>query len=109
MRGLAALSVVVYHTYIILMEPQYGGHVLFAPVARHGVLGVSFFFVLSGFIISSAHWRDIGQPAAISRYAVRRAPDLPRLLGLPDDVPDRGGLGHWPSGFLLGCMESYIC
>ncbi len=34
--------------------------------------GVDFFFVLSGFIISWAHWSDIGRRERLGRYAVRR-------------------------------------
>ena len=71
-RGAAAVAVAFYHVYIILMEPQYGGTVVFQPVARYGFLGVSFFFVLSGFIILMAHKRDIGRPLSSGRYVYKR-------------------------------------
>ncbi|QPM92547.1 acyltransferase family protein [Pseudooceanicola algae] len=73
MRGIAAVAVVFYHVYIILMEPEYGAEVLFRPVARYGFLGVSFFFVLSGFIIFMAHRRDLGRPGSIPVYLYKRA------------------------------------
>lgn len=72
MRGIAAVAVAFYHVYIILMQPEYGAQVVFQSVARHGFLGVSFFFVLSGFTIALAHHKDIGRPHAISKYFKRR-------------------------------------
>lgn len=72
-RGFAAMAVVFYHVYIILMEPQYGENVIFQPVARYGFLGVSFFFVLSGFIILMAHKKDVARPKAVPLYAFKRA------------------------------------
>lgn len=69
-RGIAALAVAVYHTYLILYQktgvPQFSG------VAQFGYLGVPFFFVLSGFIIALAHHRDIGRPVALREYAFKR-------------------------------------
>ncbi|AJY46976.1 acyltransferase family protein [Martelella endophytica] len=73
LRGLAALAVVCYHTYIILMEPQYGSHVVFQGFAKYGFLGVSFFFVLSGFIIYLAHDKDLGVPSSVPTYIYKRA------------------------------------
>jgi len=72
MRGLAAVAVVFYHVYIILMSPEYGEHVVFQQLARHGFLGVGFFFVLSGFIIFMAHARDIGRPSTVPTYVYKR-------------------------------------
>jgi peptidoglycan/LPS O-acetylase OafA/YrhL len=37
-----------------------------------GRSGVDIFFVLSGFLISLLHWRDIGNPSRVGRYAKRR-------------------------------------
>jgi len=73
MRGLAAVAVVFYHTYIILRQPEYGGNEIFASFAKHGLLGVNFFFILSGFIILLAHRKDVGQPEKAPRYLYRRA------------------------------------
>ena len=69
-RGIAALAVAVYHTYLILYQKT--GVAQFSGVAQFGYLGVPFFFVLSGFIIALAHHRDIGQPAALRDYAFKR-------------------------------------
>lgn len=72
MRGFAALAVVFYHVYIILQQPEYGGQIVFGNFANHGLLGVNFFFVLSGFIILMAHEKDIGEQSRIPRYLFRR-------------------------------------
>ncbi|MBD8066792.1 acyltransferase [Devosia sp. PTR5] len=72
MRGVAALAVVAYHTHLILAQPEYGGREIFADWAAKGWVGVNFFFVLSGFIILSAHRADIGVPRAVPRYVWRR-------------------------------------
>jgi peptidoglycan/LPS O-acetylase OafA/YrhL len=72
LRGIAAISVAFYHVYIILMQPEYGGNVVFQPFARFGFLGVSFFFALSGFIIFTAHWKDLGTPRSIPTYLYKR-------------------------------------
>ncbi|WP_375285504.1 acyltransferase family protein [Sphingomonas sp.] len=72
LRGIAAAAVAVYHTHLILAKPEYGGVAVFGSVAGYGWLGVNFFFVLSGFIILLAHFRDIGQPARAGPYAWRR-------------------------------------
>ncbi|SUB02266.1 Uncharacterized protein conserved in bacteria [Pannonibacter phragmitetus] len=71
-RGLAACYVAFYHVYIILMEPQYGSNTVFRDFSRHGFLGVAFFFVLSGFIISLAHVGDIGRQDGLPSYLRKR-------------------------------------
>lgn len=72
-RGVAALLVVLYHAERALALPQYVGHAPWAGVTRFGHAGVDFFFVLSGFIIFHVHGSDLGRPAALPRYAARRA------------------------------------
>jgi exopolysaccharide production protein ExoZ len=72
LRGFAALAVVFYHTYMILLLPEYGGIRVFETLASRGWLGVNFFFVLSGFIIFYAHRADVGHREALPRYAWRR-------------------------------------
>jgi exopolysaccharide production protein ExoZ len=71
-RGIAALMVVAYHATRSLSLPQYLGHVPFGNALGFGHAGVDFFFVLSGFIITHAHARDIGQPQRLNRYLWRR-------------------------------------
>lgn len=72
MRGLAAAAVAVYHTHLILAQPEYGGISVLETVASRGWLGVNFFFVLSGFIIIFAHAKDVGKPRQIVNYLWKR-------------------------------------
>ncbi|ADU13850.1 acyltransferase family protein [Asticcacaulis excentricus] len=72
LRGLSALYVVFYHVYIIYMQPEYGSKTLYQDIAKHGFLGVCFFFVLSGFIICSAHLKDIGIKEKLIPYVKKR-------------------------------------
>ena len=69
-RGLAVLLVVLYHGNNIVAR-RYG----LAPlndVFSFGFSGVHLFFVLSGFIILTAHIRDIDTPARLGWYVKRR-------------------------------------
>ena len=72
MRGLAAVAVAVYHTHLILAQPEYGGVDVLGAVASRGWLGVNFFFVLSGFIIMFAHINDVGKPDRVGNYLWKR-------------------------------------
>ncbi len=69
-RGLAAVAVVFFHTWLIIFE--YSGIRIFEPVAVYGFLGVNYFFILSGFIIMMAHQRDISKPDRTVHYLNRR-------------------------------------
>lgn len=70
-RGIAAVFVLVSHANAIVGEPRFYGREIWPTFFRFGA-GVDFFFVLSGFIIAWAHWRDIGRPQRLRHYAVRR-------------------------------------
>ncbi len=77
MRAIAALAVVAFHTHIILSRPEYGGiGSAISVIAAKGWIGVNFFFVLSGYIISFAHKDDIGKRARIPNYLFKRATRL---------------------------------
>lgn len=71
-RALAALAVVLFHLSICMGLARYAGNPVFRDYTRHGDLGVDFFFVISGFIILFAHFKDVGKPAAWSHYIYRR-------------------------------------
>jgi peptidoglycan/LPS O-acetylase OafA/YrhL len=67
-RAVAALSVVVFHANgvrILLNLPNY----LWLSIFIHGV---DFFFVISGYIIFQVHRPDIGVPAAMRPFAIKR-------------------------------------
>ena len=72
-RGVAALLVIVFHCSKAIFShreywPRDPLHHLFA----WGHLGVELFFVISGFIILQAHWRDIGQATRLGSYVRKR-------------------------------------
>ncbi|WP_161489704.1 acyltransferase family protein [Sphingobium yanoikuyae] len=71
-RGFAALAVAAYHLSIMFGDPRFGFSPVLSNFTDHGYLGVDFFFVLSGFIILSAHTRDIGVPAQAGQFFLKR-------------------------------------
>lgn len=71
LRGIACLSVVVYHMAEMENLHASGGHFL-RPVLWFGYAGVDLFFVLSGFLIASTNRHELGQAAALPRYLFRR-------------------------------------
>jgi peptidoglycan/LPS O-acetylase OafA/YrhL len=75
-RGLAALGVVIFHANA--SARFFGGPTFpFLGVLEHGV---DFFFVLSGFIIYTAHGDDIGKPHRLATYIKKRIIRLFPLL-----------------------------
>jgi len=71
-RALAALLVVLFHLGLIVADAKYFDVPWVATPFRWGDAGVEFFFVLSGFIIASAHAGDISRPARLIPYLQRR-------------------------------------
>jgi peptidoglycan/LPS O-acetylase OafA/YrhL len=71
-RAFAAIFVILSHASAIMAQPRFFGVQLWDGRLEKFGAGVDFFFVLSGFIISWAHWSDIGDPARIAHYASRR-------------------------------------
>jgi exopolysaccharide production protein ExoZ len=71
-RGIAAALVVLHHTGSIMSQPRFYGAHPFGGLFQNFNVGVDFFFVLSGFIITWVHWRDIGVPERLPVYAWRR-------------------------------------
>jgi exopolysaccharide production protein ExoZ len=71
-RGVAACGVLAHHLDLLLQEPRYLGRQVWSGLLFPGYHGVDFFFVLSGFIITYAHWSDIGKTGRLRTYAARR-------------------------------------
>src|SRR5271166_6887268 len=67
-RGLAALLVACLHAGASI-DKYYGYDI---GVVHNFGAGVDFFFVLSGFVITYAHWRDIGRPERVKTYYIKR-------------------------------------
>ena len=72
-RAFAALLIVLFHNsfYIFALDKYWGSD------PTHGIFkfshaGVHFFFVLSGFIITHAHWRDLGRSSTLPKYLLKR-------------------------------------
>ena len=70
-RGIAALLVVLYHA-ALHVEGDVPGSSVLSGLPHFGHAGVDFFFVLSGFIISFVHRKDLGRPARLGHYLERR-------------------------------------
>lgn len=66
-RGLAACMVMVSHAYVVRPLP-----IDAEMTDQLGVIGVGFFFVLSGFIMMHVHGDDIGRPDTVAPFAWRR-------------------------------------
>lgn len=58
-RFIAALIVVIYHSGSIISQPRFYGEHAFGGILTH-FTGVSFFFVLSGFLLGWVNWKAIG-------------------------------------------------
>ncbi len=72
-RAIAALLVLLFHnSRSIFALGKYLGYEPLGPVFDFGDAGVNFFFVLSGFIILHAHWRDLGQAGRLGSYLWKR-------------------------------------
>jgi exopolysaccharide production protein ExoZ len=68
MRGAAALSVVVSHALSASAGNGKFGPSHFHGLVTSGVVGVLFFFTLSGFVMATSHGSEIGNPRAIPRF-----------------------------------------
>jgi exopolysaccharide production protein ExoZ len=71
-RGIAALMVVMVHAMAMLSGPADYGVRIWGGLPQFGRAGVDFFFVLSGFIISYVHARDVGRPEAFGSFWMKR-------------------------------------
>ena len=72
LRGIAALLVVLMHTGDILHGANAYDAAPFAGFFAFGRAGVDFFFVLSGFIITFVHFRDLGRPGSFPTFWRKR-------------------------------------
>lgn len=71
-RALAAFVVVLMHSASLMRVEHFSGHIGLGGIFEFGYVGVDFFFVLSGFIITYVHYADIGRPDRIPSYLWRR-------------------------------------
>ena len=71
-RGIAAVFVVLFHLGLTISLDKYFGIKEFSIPFLFGGAGVEYFFVLSGFIIYSAHAHEVSQPWKILSYIKKR-------------------------------------
>ena len=72
-RAVAAFLVVLTHNSgSIFDRAKYFPSNPTGHVFDFGQRGVEFFFVLSGFIIMSVHWKDLGRPGRAGRFLFKR-------------------------------------
>ncbi|MDD5460853.1 MAG: acyltransferase [Methylococcales bacterium] len=71
-RAIAAMLVVLFHLGGNIAKEKYFGIQAFSIPFSFGSAGVEFFFVLSGFIIFTAHRNDIFQPHKLASYIRKR-------------------------------------
>lgn len=71
-RGIAALLVVIHHTYASFAHFNNLDIPVLAFIAKIGKLGVDFFFVLSGFIITYTTFKYRGDKSYFKKYAFNR-------------------------------------
>jgi exopolysaccharide production protein ExoZ len=113
-RALAAAGVAAFHLSVTMGVERYGGVPVFADLTRQGFRGVDFFFVLSGFIIFFAHFKDLGTPAAWKEYVYRRFVRVYPiywiytagivallLLGFGTEAKTPEGFGDWLTSWTL--------
>lgn len=77
-RGVAAIIVVLWHCMLALIPHWYdelGGRIWFGLI--HGAAAVTFFFVLSGFVLTRGYWLHRND-AKLARSIIKR---WPRLAG----------------------------
>jgi peptidoglycan/LPS O-acetylase OafA/YrhL len=74
LRGIAALSVVIFHCFRVPDPALFGSaQRLFIRVAGAGQFGVNLFFVLSGFLITGLLLDSRNRPDYYKRFYIRRA------------------------------------
>jgi exopolysaccharide production protein ExoZ len=67
------ILVVLFHANGLMNDPNYFGvPVTFISRWNYGYMGVDLFFVISGFIIYHVHHTDIGRPAGLRQYLLKR-------------------------------------
>lgn len=71
-RGIAALIVVLMHSANLMRVEHLSGHIGLNGLFNFGYVGVDFFFVLSGFIITYVHAHELGDPKCLPAYLWRR-------------------------------------
>jgi exopolysaccharide production protein ExoZ len=70
-RGFAAIMVMLYH-YAGTLQTKFSIIPFNINIFEPGHVGVSFFFILSGFIIFYVHQNDFGKPQLVKNFFIKR-------------------------------------
>lgn len=105
-RGLAAIGVVMYHACLFTERQTH--QVLLGGFYHLGELGVDFFFVLSGFIITFIHGAELGKPEYALRYLCRRFFRVYPLLFILTSVKLALELVTWQRGGMAPNLSRII-
>ncbi len=105
-RFLAASIVAIAHLLLFInARAATPADQLFGGVEAPGALGVQYFFVLSGFVMMSAHYRDFGRWRSVPKFWWRRACRIYPMYWLALAIPIYYLYGMMTPHFSFGLLS----
>src|SRR4051812_20331148 len=105
LRFFAALAVFAFHANILLVHTRFEG---LRDLASPGMVGVSFFFMLSGFVLTWS-WRDRPYSGYLRRRLARIVPAtwVASVLALTALATRPAGLERVPTALSIPLLQSW--